>query len=88
MRTYEQIKDDAVALFNSLSDCSGLRDLEGFSNDFYSLAQEADAAYVNDEDSDERLEALSEALSEAGGALSDMADSYTEAHMALDAVLS
>lgn len=87
MRTYKEIRDEARGLFKSLADSSALRDLEGFSNDLYSLGQEADAVYVNDENADERLEALAEALAEAASAVGDMAESYTEAYMALDAVI-
>lgn len=87
MKTYDQIHTEAKALFKSLEDCSGLKDLEGFSSDLYALSQEADAVYTNDPDSDERLEALGEALAEAASALGDMADSYTEAHLALSAVI-
>lgn len=87
MKTYKQIEAEAKGLFRSLEDCSGLRDLEGFSGDLYALSQEAETTYTNDPDSDERLEALAEALAEAASALSDMADSYTEAHLALSGVL-
>jgi len=87
MRTYKEIRDEARGLFKSLADATALRDMDGFAQELEALAQEADAAFVNDPDSDDRLESLGDALSEAAGAVMDMLDNFSEAYTALDGVV-
>jgi methyl-accepting chemotaxis protein len=78
-----------AAAFKSLSDCSALKDLEGFAGELSDLADEANRlseAQGHTEAGDDeanRLYDLADALREASEAVSEMADFYTEAHQVL-----
>jgi len=89
---FNRLMSEAKSLFSDLSDCSGLTDLEGFGARFFGLVEEfnawADAADPDEFDSEvDRAYAISEALDTAGECVMNMAEEFTEAHMALSNAL-
>ena len=79
----EDFNSKVAAALKSLSDCSALRDMEGFADEVFDLADEI-RAYAESLDWDEdRLYFQVAALREASAHLYEMQDQYTEAHLAL-----
>ena len=79
----QEFDSKVAAVLQSLTDCTALRDLEGFADEVSDLADEIHT-YAESLDWDEdRLYEQVETLREASDALNEMAEQYTTAHQAL-----
>lgn len=84
--TIDEIRDKGKDLLRALSDCTALRDIDGFAQELYLLADECELIFTSEESSESdagEAEDFYGVLTEAAQASDEMLENYTQAHLAL-----